>query len=133
MAEDDDRLLKELYNQHRPGRDEPAPNFEAMMDRARQEADQPTPLWRRRWPAAAAAAALLVAVLAALVWSGIPTPQPSVSTEVAESVEPTPNGQATDAVLQGETIAQSDEDRWDELLEFADDVWVEEYPTDFLL
>ncbi len=123
MAKDDDRLLKELYKEHREEERQEAPAFEAMMERAREQAESPAPVWRRRWPAVAAAAALALTTLGALVWSG-PLGEPRESSEVAQSVAP---------VDQGESIAQGEVERWEELLEFADEVWVEEYPTDFLL
>ncbi len=122
MAKDDDRLLKELYNQGRPHEEEDPPEFSSMMEQARTSSRQKNADQRPLW--FAAAAAVLLAVTMALIVMTPAGDKPDHRAEIAESVEPSPAATA---------VALENGEEWEELLEFADQIWEEEFPTDFLL
>ncbi len=122
MARDDDRLLKELYNQGRPHQGEEPPEFSSVIDEARSASPQTGSGRYTMWLAAAAAVILAVAATSILISPDGDTPDRSV--ELAEPVEPLP---------AATTVALNNGEQWEELLEFADQVWEQEYPSDFLL
>ncbi len=132
MDRRDDERLRALYRETRRAEEEAAgvkaPGFDELRSRsgaARQG--------RPRFGQAAAALAFVVALVVAGVWllnfSSTETPeladgQGTIMAEASESVHPEDPAQ--------EAPMASDDD-WDDLLEFADEIWEWESPTDFLL
>ncbi len=125
MEERDDRYLRESYNQARPHSGERAPDFESMMERAQDASRARRHAGRRVW---LAAAAVLLAVSVAVF---------SLMSADTELPEASPQAQSVEAVTDDEDRLAApsvvDDERWEELVELADELWEEEYPTDFLL
>ncbi len=133
MAEEDDQFLRELYNQGHPNREVEPPDFDEVMSRARASTQRRP--WQRRpvWMGAAAAAVVAAFLGFALLWPDLTLTddEPDPSTVIAESVEP--QWDDLEPAPAVESLAVEDQERWEELLEFADEIWEWESPTDFLL
>lgn len=125
MEQRDDQLLKELYNQARPEAGD-APDFEAMM--ARAKAAEQVPPWRSRAPLWAAAA-VAVAALGGLLLFGVPDLGSPGDANGGFAKEAAPTLDA----IEGEKVARNGDDSWEELIDWADDLWEEDFPSDFLL
>lgn len=116
----DDRELRELYRRGR-GEGEEAPGFDELMTRSRGRRG----IGGRRWAAVMAAAA---AVLLAVGTFG--------TGEGEESGDEIESGGAVvmEVEMDREVMVEADkEEKWEELMEFADEVWAWEGETDFLL
>jgi hypothetical protein len=132
MVEENDQFLRELYNQGRPNQDVEPPDFEEVMNRA--QASTRREGWRRRPVWMGAAAAVLVATLAWLLLTLEPSPaedEPEPSAVAAEAVVAEWNEEEGAPTVEG--LVAEDYERWEDLLEFADEIWDWESPTDFLL
>lgn len=126
MDRRDDERLKELYIETRRAEDREAlqgmAGFDELMARRRQRGGV-----RGRSLAFAAIAVALVglAFFFGLRDEGAPTPEREAAAIVAEA-------QAPEMLADAPETPRS-EDRWEELLEFADELWDWESPTEHLL